>query len=53
MRGKLYWQANDETSFDFTAGYIDIDNGYDAFSNTTEHDLRPARQGRRSRSSAA
>jgi iron complex outermembrane recepter protein len=32
IRGKLHWQANDETSFDFTAGYIDIDNGYDAFS---------------------
>ena len=33
MRGKLHWQANDETSFDFAAGYIDIDNGYDAFSS--------------------
>ncbi len=32
IRGKLHWQAGDDTSFDFTAGYIDIDNGYDAFS---------------------
>lgn len=32
VRGKLHWQAGDDTSFDFTAGYIDIDNGYDAFS---------------------
>lgn len=32
IRGKLHWQAGDETSFDFAAGYIDIDNGYDAFS---------------------
>jgi len=31
-RAKLHWQANDQTAFDFTAGYIDVDNGYDAFS---------------------
>jgi iron complex outermembrane receptor protein len=32
VRSKLHWQANDDTSFDFAAGYIDVDNGYDAFS---------------------
>jgi iron complex outermembrane receptor protein len=32
IRGKLHWQAGDQTSFDFAAGYIDIDNGYDTFS---------------------
>jgi len=32
MRGKLHWQAGDQTAFDFTTGYIDLNNGYDAFS---------------------
>ena len=32
IRGKLHWQATEETSFDFAGGYIDIDNGYDTFS---------------------
>ena len=31
-RGKLHWQPGDQTAFDFTAGYIDLNNGYDAFS---------------------
>ena len=38
IRGKLHWQASDETSFDFAAGYIDIDNGYDAFSLDNSRD---------------
>lgn len=31
-RGKLNWQVNDTLSIDATAFYIDVDNGYDAFS---------------------
>lgn len=31
-RAKLRWQANDDTTIDFAGGYIDVDNGYDAFS---------------------
>jgi len=31
-RGKLRWQIGSETTFDLAGGYIDIDNGYDAFS---------------------
>ncbi len=40
MRGKLRWLASDELSFDFTGFYVDIDNGYDAFSlDNTRHTL--------------
>ncbi|WP_193163105.1 TonB-dependent receptor [Microbulbifer hainanensis] len=37
-RGKLRYQPNDDLQLDFTALYIDTDNGYDAFSlyNTRE-----------------
>lgn len=38
VRGKLRWQAGDETVVDFTGGYIDIDNGYDAFSLDNKRD---------------
>jgi len=39
-RGKLRWLASDELSFDLTAMYVDIDNGYDAFSlDNTRHTL--------------
>ena len=31
-RGKLNWQVNDELSVKTTLHYIDVDNGYDAFS---------------------
>ena len=32
MRGKLHWDAGEQTAFDFTLGYINVNNGYDAFS---------------------
>ncbi len=40
MRGKLKWLVNDELSIDLMSLYVDIDNGYDAFSlNNTRHTL--------------
>ncbi|RLA37656.1 MAG: TonB-dependent receptor, partial [Gammaproteobacteria bacterium] len=39
-RGKLRWLASDELSIDITGFYVDIDNGYDAFSlDNTRHTL--------------
>ena len=39
-RGKLRWLASDDLSIDLTALYVDIDNGYDAFSlDNTRHTL--------------
>ena len=35
-RGKLLWQGTD-TKVEFTGGYIDVDNGYDAFSLDNGH----------------
>lgn len=32
VRGKLQWQPNERTSWDFTGLYVDVDNGYDGFS---------------------
>ncbi len=32
IRGKLRWLPNEDNSVDLTAMYVDIDNGYDAFS---------------------
>ncbi len=32
VRGKLNWQASSDLAFDFTGLYLNIDNGYDAFS---------------------
>lgn len=32
VRGKLRWQATDNTRIDLTAMWIDVNNGYDAFS---------------------
>ena len=40
IRGKLRWLSNDTNSLDLTAMYVDIDNGYDAFSlDNTRHTL--------------
>lgn len=40
VRGKLRWLASDRDTVDLTALYIDIDNGYDAFSlDNTRHTL--------------
>ena len=39
-RGKLRWLAGDDLSIDLTGIYVDIDNGYDAFSlDNTRHTL--------------
>lgn len=32
LRGKLLWRPNERSELLLTAGYVDIDNGYDAFS---------------------
>ena len=32
LRGKLSWDAGESATFDIAAGYIDANNGYDAFS---------------------
>lgn len=32
LRGKLRWAPNDDLTLDFTGLYVDVDNGYDAFS---------------------
>ncbi|MDT8397731.1 MAG: TonB-dependent receptor [Pseudomonadales bacterium] len=32
LRGKLAWDLADDISLDLTAAYVDVDNGYDAFS---------------------
>ena len=40
MRAKLRWLDNDNSFLDLTAFYVDIDNGYDAFSlDNTRHTL--------------
>ncbi|MBQ0719243.1 MAG: TonB-dependent receptor [Gammaproteobacteria bacterium] len=39
-RGKLRWLASDDLSIDLSGFYVDIDNGYDAFSlDNTRHTL--------------
>lgn len=32
LRGKLHWELSPDLKFDFTGLYLNIDNGYDAFS---------------------
>jgi iron complex outermembrane receptor protein len=40
LRGKLRWLAGEDSTLDLTALYVDIDNGYDAFSlDNTRHTL--------------
>ena len=40
LRGKLRWRPSDRDTIDLTALYIDIDNGYDAFSlDNSRHTL--------------
>ena len=40
VRGKLRWLANEAHTLDITAIYIDVENGYDAFSlDNTRHTL--------------
>ncbi|HEX6997250.1 MAG TPA: TonB-dependent receptor [Gammaproteobacteria bacterium] len=51
VRGKLRWDAGERVGVDFTALYVDVDNGYDAWTIdndfTTESD-RPGRDAQRS-----
>ncbi len=40
LRGKLHWQVNDDLDISLTSVYVDVDNGYDAFSlDNTRHTL--------------
>ncbi len=38
LRSKLRWFVSDYLTLDFTLGYVDIDNGYDAFSLDNKRD---------------
>ncbi len=52
LRGKLRWQPNDDTVVDFTGGYIDVGNGYDAFSLDNKRDTisdQPGKDDQKSR----
>jgi outer membrane receptor protein involved in Fe transport len=40
LRGKLSWLVGDASELDLMLGYIDIDNGYDAFSLDNNRDTR-------------
>jgi iron complex outermembrane recepter protein len=45
MRGKWRWQADADTTVELAGGYIDIDNGYDAFSLDNDRDTRSDQPG--------
>ena len=51
LRGRLRWQPSDRVTADFAASYVDVDNGYDAWtidnSFTTASD-KPGRDAQRS-----
>ncbi len=52
IRGKLRWLAGETGTLDITAMYVDIDNGYDAFSlDNTRHTLsdQPGKDAQESR----
>lgn len=46
LRGKLRWQAGDSVTIDALAGYVDMDNGYDAFSLDNDRRTRSDEPGR-------
>ena len=51
-RARLRWQASEQTVVDFTGGYIDTHNGYDAFSLDNKRDTisdRPGKDDQKSR----
>ena len=56
VRAKLAWQVNEDLNVDFTALYVDIDNGYDDFSLVnTRHTLsdKPGQDRQKSRAFSA
>jgi outer membrane receptor protein involved in Fe transport len=46
LRGKLRWQAGEFVTVDALLGYVDIDNGYDAFSLDNDRYTRSDEPGR-------
>ncbi len=46
LRGKLSWAVNDVTEIETMLGYVDIDNGYDAFSLDNIRDTLSDQPGR-------
>ncbi|HEY8535433.1 MAG TPA: TonB-dependent receptor, partial [Vicinamibacterales bacterium] len=51
LRGRLSWDAGDDLQLDFTAMYVDLDNGYDAFAidnSRVTHSDKPGRDAQRS-----
>ena len=52
LRGKLRWDPTDTLSLDFAAGYVDVDNGYDAFSLDNDRRTRSDEPGRDAQESA-
>ena len=45
-RGKLRWLAGENTTVDALLGYVDLDNGYDAFSLDNDRSTRSDKPGR-------
>ncbi len=52
LRGRLNWAVSDRLDLGFSAGYIDIDNGYDAFSLDNDRRTRSDEPGRDAQQSA-
>ncbi len=51
LRGKLNWQATESLALGFTAMFVDLDNGYDAFAidnSLRTHSDKPGRDAQRS-----
>ena len=46
VRGRLRWQPSPATKIDLVSGYIDVDNGYDAFSLDNARDTLSDNPGR-------
>lgn len=46
VRGKLLWQAGERLTVDALLGYVDLDNGYDAFSLDNDRFTRSDEPGR-------
>lgn len=46
VRGKLQWTPRDDQTWTFSAGFVDADNGYDAFSLDNDRRTRSDRPGR-------
>lgn len=46
LRGKLRWRPSETVTIDSIAGYVDLDNGYDAFSFDNDRDTLSDEPGR-------